>query len=180
MGLFDCWNELLKNQPAWLEVPIDKELYSQAEGVIRELGSTPEDAVRLLLQQLAANADSIKDQLSQGGNAQALLQGVIAETNEEIAPGSTLQDRDTAMRDSIDAPAHSNLVELKERVFSVSALRKHQSSVFDYIEAPGHVAIITRRGVRECAMMSISTYRSLIDYADSLAKLCSQYLDKER
>lgn len=175
MGLFERWDEILENQPAWLEVPIDKKLYEQAEAVIRSLGSTPEDAVRLLLQDLVEKADTIQNQLTQGGQPQQLLQDIVATTNNDIGNGRAHHEGELSLRDPIDASTPASLVELRERVFSVTALRKRQRSVFDYIEMPGNVAVITRHGVRECVLMSMPTYTSLLNCVDMLAKQCSQF-----
>lgn len=175
MGLFERWDEILENQPAWLEVPIDKKLNEQAEAIIRSLGSTPEDAVRLLLQDLVEKADTIQNQLTQGGQPQHLLQDVVATTNNDIGNGRAHHEGELSLCDPIDVSFPASLVELREQVFSVTALRKRQRSVFDYIETPGNVAVITRRGVRECVLMSMSTYTSLLNYAGMLTRQCSQY-----
>ena len=182
MGLFERWDEILENQPAWLEVPINKKLYEQAEAIIRSLGSTPEDAVRLLLQDLVEllqdlveKADTIQNQLTQGGQPQQLLQDVVTTTNNDIGNSRAHHEGELSFRDLIDTSAPASLVEVRERVFSVTALRKRQRSVFDYIETPGNVAVITRHGVRECVLMSMSTYTSLLNYVDVLARQCSQY-----
>ena len=51
---------------------------------------------------------------------------------------------------------------IEEKEFPVTVFRRKISSVWDFVEAPGHVAIITRRGKRECALMSIETWACMV------------------
>ena len=45
-----------------------------------------------------------------------------------------------------------------EKEFPVTAFLRKISSICAFVETPGHVAVITRRGKRECALVSIETY----------------------
>ena len=47
---------------------------------------------------------------------------------------------------------------IEEKEFPVTVFRRKISSIWDCVETPGHVAIITRKGKRECALISIETY----------------------
>ena len=61
---------------------------------------------------------------------------------------------------------------IEEKEFPVTVYRRKISSVWDFAETPGHVAIITRRGKRECALMSIETYACISeDYEAEMAKV---------
>lgn len=175
MGMFDCWNKILENQPAWLEVSLDPKAYEQAERIYRSLGYTPEDAVRLLIHHLVARSNSIQQQLSQGVEPHALLLDAVAATNAEIIRCSAAHAGYLTMRDNIDTPFNSAFLNIKEQTFSATTLRKRQRCVFDYIEVLGNVAIITRKGVRECAMMSIATYKQMICCAESFAAPNTQF-----
>lgn len=175
MGMFDCWNKILENQPAWLEVSLDPKAYEQAERIYRSLGCTPEDAVRSLIHHLVAHSNSIQQQLSQGVEPHVLLLDAIAATNVEIIRCSASQAGYLIMHDNIDMPFNSAFQNIKEQAFSVTTLRKRQRCVFDYIEVPGNVAIITRKGVCECAMMSIATYKQMIGCAEYFAALNTKF-----
>ena len=41
-----------------------------------------------------------------------------------------------------------------EKEFPVTAFLRKISSICAFVETPGHVAVITRRGKRECALVS--------------------------
>ena len=51
------------------------------------------------------------------------------------------------------------LIEQKE--ISVTAFRRKPAAVWAYLEIVGHVVILTRRGQRVCAMLSIETHACL-------------------
>ena len=42
---------------------------------------------------------------------------------------------------------------IEGKEFPVTVFRRKISSVWDFVETPGHVAIITRKGKRECALI---------------------------
>lgn len=44
---------------------------------------------------------------------------------------------------------------------SVTEFRRKPSAVWIYLETPGHVVFFTRRGKRDCAIMSIETHACL-------------------
>ena len=71
---------------------------------------------------------------------------------------------------------------LEEKEFPVTVIQRKISSVWDFVETPGHVAIITRKGKRECALMSIETYACISeDYEAEMAKvktLSREYREK--
>ena len=73
---------------------------------------------------------------------------------------------------------------IEEKEFPVTVFRRKISSVWDFIETPGHVDIITRKGKRECALMSIETYACMSeDYEAEMAKvkaLSREYREKRK
>ncbi len=73
---------------------------------------------------------------------------------------------------------------IEEKEFPVTVFRRKISSIWDYVETPGHVAIITRRGKRECALMSIETYACMSeDYEAEMARekaLSQEYREKRK
>lgn len=56
---------------------------------------------------------------------------------------------------------------IAEKEFPVTVYRRKISSIWEFIETPGHVAIITRRGKRECALVSIETCACMSDDYDA-------------
>lgn len=48
-----------------------------------------------------------------------------------------------------------------EKEVSVTEFRRKPSAVWAYVETVGHVIFFTRRGKRECAIMSVETYACL-------------------
>ena len=61
-------------------------------------------------------------------------------------------------------------VETKE--FSVTDFRRRISSVWRYVEVPGCIAVISRKGKPECALMSIETYACMSeDYEAEMARV---------
>ena len=73
---------------------------------------------------------------------------------------------------------------IEEKEFPITVFRRKISSVWDFVETPGHVAIITRRGKRECALMSTETYACMSeDYEAEMAKvkaLSREYREKRK
>ena len=61
---------------------------------------------------------------------------------------------------------------IEGKEFPVTVFRRKISSVLDFVETPGHVAIITRKGKRECALMFIETYACMSDdYEAEMARV---------
>lgn len=51
--LFSEWTDLLKDQPEWLEMPVERALYERAESAAQSMGIRLEDAVFAFLMKLA-------------------------------------------------------------------------------------------------------------------------------
>lgn len=61
---------------------------------------------------------------------------------------------------------------IEEKEFPVTVFRRKISSIWEFVETPGHVAVITRRGKRECALVSIETYACMSgDYDAEMARV---------
>lgn len=58
---------------------------------------------------------------------------------------------------------------------SVTEFRRKPSAVWDYLKTPGHVIFFTRRGKRDCAIMSIETHVSYKDLKVLMADLKAVY-----
>lgn len=56
---FSCWNEALKGQPEWLEMPVERKLYERAASVMESMGLKLEDAVLALLIKLSHGYSSL-------------------------------------------------------------------------------------------------------------------------
>ena len=72
---------------------------------------------------------------------------------------------------------------IETKTVSVTELRRKTSSALRYVEVPGHIMIITRRGKRDCVMMSIETYACMSeDYEAVMAnvKAASQEYREKR
>ena len=73
---------------------------------------------------------------------------------------------------------------IEEKEFPVTVFRRKISSIWSFVDTPGCVAIITRRGKRECALMSIETYACLSeDYEAEMARVEAaslEYREKRR
>lgn len=55
---------------------------------------------------------------------------------------------------------------------SVTDFRRKPSAVWAYLETPGHVIFFTRRGKRDCAIMSIETHACLSgDYEKTMREI---------
>ena len=55
---------------------------------------------------------------------------------------------------------------------SVTEYRRKPSAVWDYLKTPGHVIYFTRRGKRDCAIMSIETHACLSgDYENTMREI---------
>ena len=73
---------------------------------------------------------------------------------------------------------------IEEKEFPVTTFRRKISSIWSFVETPGCVAIITRRGKRECALVSIETYACMSgDYEAEMARVeaaSREYREKRR
>lgn len=59
-----------------------------------------------------------------------------------------------------------------EKDVSVTEFRRKPSEVWAYVETAGHVIFFTRRGKRECAIMSVETYACLSgDYEKTVREM---------
>lgn len=59
-----------------------------------------------------------------------------------------------------------------EKEVSVTEFRRKPSAVWAYVETVGHVIFFTRRGKRECAIMSVETYACLSgDYEKTMCEM---------
>lgn len=59
-----------------------------------------------------------------------------------------------------------------EKEVSVTEFRRKPSAVWAYVETVGHVIFFTRRGKRECAIMSVETYACLSgDYEKTMREM---------
>ena len=56
---------------------------------------------------------------------------------------------------------------IEEKEFPVTVFLRKISSIWEFVETPGHVAVITRRGKRKCALVSIETYACMSDDYDA-------------
>ena len=55
---------------------------------------------------------------------------------------------------------------------SVTEFRRKPSAVWSYLKTPGHVIFFTRRGKRDCAIMSIETHACLSgDYEKTMREI---------
>lgn len=55
--MFERWNEMLKNQPDWLEVPLPPGTYDSMKVSLAGLGVTPEQAVAVFAERVIASSD---------------------------------------------------------------------------------------------------------------------------
>ena len=59
-----------------------------------------------------------------------------------------------------------------EKDVSVTEFRRKPSAVWAYVETAGHVIFFTRRGKRECVIMSVETYACLSgDYEKTVREM---------
>lgn len=74
------------------------------------------------------------------------------------------------------------IIEIQEKEVSVTAFRRRPRMVYEYIDTPGHVVVFTKRGKRDCVIMSIETYALLSGrYEETLAEikaLCKAHREK--
>lgn len=64
------------------------------------------------------------------------------------------------------------LFEFSESEVSVTMFRNRPRSVYEDVDIPGHVVFVTKRGKRQCAIMSIDTYAILTgQYEETINKI---------
>lgn len=51
--MLDRWNEIMKGQPEWLEIPVEPALFERAESAVKAMGLKLEDVVLAFLLKLA-------------------------------------------------------------------------------------------------------------------------------
>lgn len=56
---FSCWDEELKGQPEWLEMPVEPAPYERASSVMESMGLKLEDAVMALIVKLSNGYSSL-------------------------------------------------------------------------------------------------------------------------
>ena len=62
--------------------------------------------------------------------------------------------------------------QIVEKEVSVTQFRRKPSAVWAYLETAGHVIVFTRRGKRDCAIMSIETHACLsADYEKNMREI---------
>ena len=76
-----------------------------------------------------------------------------------------------SMEDTIHQPGKLDFL-IEEKDVSVTEFRRRPSAVWAYLETVGHVVFITRRGKRDCAIMSIETHACLSgDYEKTMREV---------
>ena len=75
-----------------------------------------------------------------------------------------------------------SIIDIQEKEVSVTAFRRRPRMVYEYIDTPGHVVVFTKRGKRDCVIMSIETYALMSGrYEETLAEikaLCDAHREK--
>ena len=82
--MFEQWNEILKGQPDWLEVPVDADLLEKANERLRTLDTTMEDAVRLLLIRTVEHGDEMLRMKEAGHPPEAIIEKLCSSVVWEI------------------------------------------------------------------------------------------------
>ena len=84
--MFEHMIDMMKAQPDWLEVPIDADLLEKANERLRELGTTMEDVVRLLVIRTIEHGDEMLKMKEDGYPPEAIVvklcSNVVWETNQ--------------------------------------------------------------------------------------------------
>ena len=63
-------------------------------------------------------------------------------------------------------------LDVQEKEVSVTAFRRRPRMVYEYIDTPGHVVVFTKRGKRDCVIMSIETYALMSGrYEETLSEI---------
>lgn len=82
--MFEHMKEMMKGQPDWLEVPIDADLLEKANERLRELGTTMEDAVRLLVLRTIEHGDEMLKLKEDGYPPEAIVAKLCSSVVWEI------------------------------------------------------------------------------------------------
>ena len=76
------------------------------------------------------------------------------------------------------------LFDFAEREVSVTKFRNRPRSVYEDVDVPGHVVFVTKRGKRQCAIMSIETYAILTgryeETMDKIETLCRAAVSEKK
>ena len=76
-----------------------------------------------------------------------------------------------SMDETIHQPGKLDFL-IEEKDVSVTEFRRRPSAVWAYPETVGHVVFFTRRGKRDCAIMSIETHACLSgDYENTMREI---------
>ena len=126
-------------------VEVDRGLYQAAKERFREIAVTPEYAVAQFLITCVNKKSEMQHRFHNGEKAESVIETVADETLFAIAQ-ATCKQRQMLQN-----------MELEERELSITQLRRNWSRELSFLEAPGHVLIITRRGKRSAAMLSVET-----------------------
>ena len=63
-------------------------------------------------------------------------------------------------------------LDIREKEVSVTAFRRRPGDVYRFIETLGNVVVFTKRGKRDCVIMSIETYAMMTGrYEETLAEI---------
>lgn len=75
-----------------------------------------------------------------------------------------------------------SITDIREKEVSVTAFRHRPRMVYEYIDTLGNVVVFTKRGKRDCAIMSIETYALMSGrYEETLTEinaLCKEHWEK--
>ena len=97
--MFEHMNEMLKGQPDWLEVPINAELLEKANERLRELGTTMEDAVRLLVMRTIDHGDEMLKMKEDGVPPEAIVAKLCSSVVWEIQQNAEKQKSEEKPQD---------------------------------------------------------------------------------
>ena len=134
-----------KRQLETLSAEVDRDLYQAAKARLREIAVTPEYAVGQFLITCVNRKSDILRRFHQGEKAESVIEDIADETLLALAQ-TTARQRQMLQN-----------MELEEREISITQLRRNWSRELSFLEEPGHVLIITRRGKRSAAMLSVET-----------------------
>ena len=83
------------------------------------------------------------------------------------------------MDETIHQPGKLDFL-IEEKDVSVTEFRRRPSAVWAYLETVGHVVFFTRRGKRDCAIMSIETHACLSgDYEKTMREVEEAAAEKD-
>lgn len=82
--MFEKWAEISKGKPDWLEVPVDAELLEKASARLKELGTTMEKAVVLLLTRMIEHGDEMLKMKEAGRPPEEIIAGLCSSVVWEL------------------------------------------------------------------------------------------------